>query len=250
MRRASLFSYGKTTYHYLVNIVNITILSLNFLSKTILPYPLGPLSKKRLSLSYSCTHTCMYKNTHTKLHIWTHKHKQMQVSLTYIHRMYTQPYFYHHARVHRDIRAKQLCLLSNWEENNSSSSKRFSIFFSFARCSARRGLVPLWVMSQCVQPHCIKKHELATLFTDTHFVAWHCQTIFPLHLPSTTTHPPTTVRFSVKPLTWPVINFKRLNGMKSNYTAHVSAVRQLARLQFERWAPQWLQSIDLELCQL
>lgn len=47
-----------------------------------------------------------------------------------------------------------------------------------------------------------------------------------------------TVRFSVKPLTWPVINFKRLNGMKSNYTAHVSTVRQLVRLQFERWAPQ------------
>lgn len=135
------------------------------------------------------THTWMYKKTRTKQQIWTHKHKQTQVSLTYIHRMYTRPYFYHQARVHKDIRAKQLCLLSNWEENNSSSSKRFSIFFSFARCSARRGLVPLWVMSQCVQPHCIKKHELATLFTDTHFVAWHCQTIFPLHLPSTATHP-------------------------------------------------------------
>lgn len=59
------------------------------------------------------------------------------------------------------------------------------------------------------------KKEPTTLFTDTQFVAWNCQAIFPVY-PLTQTE-----RLSVKPLELPVINFKRLTGMKSNYATRV-----------------------------
>lgn len=79
---------------------------------------------------------------------------------------------------------QQLLLLRNWEENNSKSSKIFSNFFSFARWSVKHkpgdGSDPLRVMTQCVEPHFMKE-EPTTLFTDTHFVTWHCQAIFLLY---------------------------------------------------------------------
>ena len=133
---------------------------------------------------------------------------------------------------------KLLLYQNTWEENNSSSRKIFFHVLGVINRGLRTvaGDDSMHADSQersrlhCIQIH-VLRHDIAKQFS----------------LPSILIPP---ARFSAKPLTWPVINFKRLNGMKSNYTAHVSTVRQLVRLQFERWAPQWLQCIDLELCQL